>query len=273
MPVPNPQESESGPGGTLVNPAEYGDTYILGYWWSDADWRWWPYYLGEAREATGNPDLSRNDAMDWAQANGLNLRMSIPKTGPNQRPNEDEYGDYIYAESGRSPARSRGGGGRGSAAAVYRAPDEAALREQLKTYVVAVTGTLSKGVLDKAVAAYLAADRQDFDAAVSGGAEVDPFTAAKQVVRSSAEYKDVHQQRPESVDELDWVTDRQAKLRQLGLSGSRAESLGVAQARMGANDQALLQAGEMQFSTDTGRLLESQKQKIKQSARAVVGLV
>ena len=164
-----------------------------------------------------------------------------------------------------------GGGGRGSIGPTYVEPDRDSVREQVRAYVGATPGRANKDRVESATDAYMQGSRSAFDQRETK--QVDPWNAVQKLVRSSTEYQDIHQQRPESVDELDWVVDRQEKLRQIGLSAMSAENLGVEQARMGANDQALIQAAEMQFSTDTGRLLDTQKQKIKQSARAVMGLV
>lgn len=159
----------------------------------------------------------------------------------------------------------------GGAAPVYQAPDRAAVEDYAKSYVVAVTGTVDKTILEKAVDAYMAADKSNFGR--KGGSEKDPITAMKNTVRGTASYRDIHTLRPESVDEMEWVTGRQAKLRQLGVSSQRSEQLGVAQARVGSNDEALLAAGEMQFNSDTGRLLAEQRNKLQAAGRAAMGLI
>lgn len=172
-------------------------------------------------------------------------------------------------------ARGGRGGGRGGLAPVYESPNRQALEQTIKSYLVAVTGTNRPELLRQAVDAYLANDRKEFDRQVAGtgGEQIDPMQAVYGVIRGSNEYKVIHELRPDSVDELDWVTSRQGKLRQIGLSANQSERLGIMQAQVGSNDDAIVDAAEMQFNTDTGRLLRSQRESLKQSARAVVGLV
>ena len=286
MPIPTDEIFGSPSSSTTGN-------YILGFWWSNADWQWWPYYLGEARESTGNPDLTVEEAKMWAETNGFNLRLSIPAGGGppgEQGPGNPYDPDSIsYDSSGRQPAgggSGRGGGGaREYVAPNYNVPPEATIRDQAKAYAIAVSGYADENLINEMVSAYMKADRANFDAQVAADKQrtmegvasdvvtVDAWEEAKSIVRNSSAYQTVHDLRPDSVDELEWVGSRQAKLRQLGLSAERAERLGIKQAQAGANDEALRDAGEMQFTADTGRLLRSQRESLKQSANAVLGLV
>ena len=256
---------------TIPEDGKSGDigNRIIGFWWSDADFQWWPYYLWEAREATGQPDLSPEQAFDYATANGFPLRRSIP-LGKGRPDNED----YTQPGSGR-PAPSgggRGGGGGGGAIGpVYVAPDEGAVREQIKAYVVATTGTLNDGIIDAALKSYVSEFRRGFD--LRDSEEVDPWVAVRDIVRKSDAYKSLHELRPESVDEMDWVTGRQGKLRQLGLSAQRAEEVGIELSAAGATDQDLALGGTIASSVGTGRQLETMRNKIKNAAMAAGGVV
>ena len=204
------------------------------------------------------PNLTVADARTWGSGRLQNSynRVILP----------DLYGG----------GSSGGGGGRAAAPApVYVGPDEAAVRDQVKAYVVATTGTARPDLIDRATSALLAADKTNFDRQVAGtaGNQIDPAQAMKDVVRSSAEYETIHSLRPDSVDEMEWVVGRQQALRQIGLSSQRAETLGIKQAQVDANNEALVDAAEMQFNADTGRLLRSQRERLKQSAVAAVSLV
>lgn len=182
----------------------------------------------------------------------------------------------------------RGGGGRSGPTYVapnYQVPDRAALREQIKAYVVAVTGKAHDSLIDAATDTYLEANREAFDAAVSADrtrtlsgtpsdvAQIDPWQRAVQHVRDTALYKTIHGLRPDSVDEMEWVTSRQAKLEQLGLSAQRASTLGVKQAQAGSTDRGLVGAAERQYNTDRGLILTSQRNKIKNAAVGALRLV
>ena len=182
-------------------------------------------------------------------------------------------GGAIPTDFGLDIAGGGGGGGRrgggGAAAAVYAAPDRASVEENMRAYVIAVTGEQDQNIVKGAADAWLAADRANFNSA----SPTDPNVAAKSYVRGTAKYKDLHQLRDPSEDELDWVTSRQGKLRSLGLSSSRAAALGVQQARVGSDDAALQRAAEVTEVADTGRLLDSQRERLKAKGRAALGLI
>ena len=79
--------------------------------------------------------------------------------------------------------------------------------------------------------------------------------------------------RPDSVDEMDWVVDRQAALRQIGLSGRRAEEVGIEMAAAGATTEALVLGGSIAQQVGTGRQLQVMRDKLKRSAGAALGVV
>lgn len=181
-----------------------------------------------------------------------------------------EYGDELYAHAqyGIDMAavyaqRGRGSGRRGAQGPVYVAPDPAAVEEFAKLYVVATTGTLHQNVVDGAAKAFIDATRRAFD---NPEQEVDPSMAMKEFVRGTGEYKHVHELRPESVDEMQWVTSRQAQLRQLGLNSELAEKVGVNVSAVGAATPDVQTAGERAQIGATGRMLQTQRNRIKQRA-------
>ncbi len=168
------------------------------------------------------------------------------------------------------PGSGGGGGGFGSIGAVYQAPDEDAVKEALQGFQVAVTGQLEDELLDQAVAEYLTTHKQDFD---DPNAQHDPFQAAKKIIRGSASYKDIHKLRPESENELAWVTTQQGRLRTLGLTSNQSEQLGIKLARVGASQEAAQDAGQTAFFKNTGRVAKDQRDSLKASARSVLGLL
>ena len=202
-------------------------------------------------------------SMGWAPS-GLTLRQYSSGGWANRI--QRAYYDWSLNPTGG------GGGGRGVAGPTYQAPDSATVRENMKAYVVAVTGTADKDLIERATNEYLAKDKARFQAS-DAPQDIDPLQAAYGVVRNSAQYKTIHTLRPDSVDEMEWVVDRQAKLRQLGLSGQSAERLGIKQAQAGATDEALVAAAGMQFNADTGRLLAVQRDGLKRSASAALRLI
>lgn len=167
--------------------------------------------------------------------------------------------------------RGRGRRGGGGAGPKYVKPDEDQVRDYVKNYVVAVTGTLHEDIIEQGVKEFMRADKEGFRKRETE--QVDPMTAVKKLVRGTSAYKAVNDLRPESVDEMQWVTGMQGKLRGLGISAASAEDLGIAQAGVGASDDSLRQAGEMRQLGNTGRLLQSQRAGLQRSATAVARLV
>jgi len=265
--MPTPREIAEGRGGGTVLPGAgpEPDNRILGFWWSDADWRWWPYYLGEARESTGNGSLGSAEAKLWADANGFTLSPSVSRG--KERPTNDSF---IYSDTGRA-APTSGSGRSGGASAAYVPQDPARVKDQVRSYVVAVTGTNNDEVVAAGIKAWDAADRAGFDKRDSQG--VDPWEAVKAAVRESEAYKTVNALRPDSVDEMDWVTSRQALLRNLGVSAQRAEEVGIETSAAGASGEAVAMAGTVAQSIGAGRQLEFMRDRIKSSARAALGVV
>ena len=188
-----------------------------------------------------------------------------------------EGGLYDYSEAvkeygagftmGSSGSSRYGSGAQGP---VYVAPDRTQIEDMVKSYVVATTGTLHPDILDQATDAWLAAARANFD---NPEQSIDPTTAMKEVVRGTDIYKHVHQVRPESVDEMQWVTGRQGQLRQLGLDATLAERVGIDMSEVGGSTTATQRGGEMAQVGATGRLLGSQRERLKAKVSAALRLV
>ena len=162
-----------------------------------------------------------------------------------------------------------GGGGGGGRAAVPR-PDRRAIRDQVKSYVVATTGTVNNDLIDAGVAKYFA----EFAKMVkTKKTQIDPWQGVFATVRSSQPYKLVHHLRPESVDEMEWVTSRQQKLQSIGISAERAEGLGITAAQGGASDEGLAMIGDVAQSRNTARHTNIHRERLKAAGRAAGGLV
>lgn len=207
---------------------------------------------------TFDPSMTIDEWYDgYAQRWGMDI---------NEQGQQTTFGDT------GSGSGSRGGrGGSGAADATYIAPPANTVREQIRNYVIATTGTANQSIIDQGVAAYMAKDREAFDKRESES--VDPWQFAKETVRGTKDYKAIHEGRPDSVDEMDWVTSRQAKLRQIGISDARAEQLGVNAAIAGSTDEALVGQAKAAQVADTGRLLQQHRDSLRQSAVAAAGLI
>lgn len=250
------------------------DDAIVTFWWSEPDWRWYRVTLGEIREESGDPNMDIGAAREYYEANWeMPIKLSPPAGGT--RPGDEDEGLRSFTSLREAPGSGRGSGRSGAAARVYVAPNRDELEEQLKSYVVATTGKNDPAVLKRAVDAYMKADKAAWDLQVSGkgGEQPSPFMAAKEVVRGTDAYKTIHYLRPDSVDEMDWVTGTQGKLRQLGLSASRAEELGIAQAKGGSTDEELMRSAETDKLTRNKVMADSQRRRIQDAARSVVSMI
>ena len=166
-------------------------------------------------------------------------------------------------------AQASGGGG-GARGPTYQRPDEAAVRDGIKAFQVAVTGSLDDALLDQSTDTYMASHRKNFD---NPGQEFNPIQAAQDVIRNSSTYKDIHSLRPESSDEMAWVTSQQGRLRMVGLSAEQSETLGISLARVGSSAEATESAGERAFFGATGRVAKEQRESLKRTASTVMGLL
>lgn len=183
--------------------------------------------------------------------------------------NQDDVGktqDEIFGFGDPDP----GGAGTGLRGPVYVAPDEAAVFEFLESFVVATTGMMDDELTQQAVDQYLKIHKINFD---DKGQEHDASLAARNVIRGSSAYKDIHELRPESSNEMQWVTSQQGLLRQLGVSAQESEELGIKLARLGATTAANKSAGERTFFSSSGRIADDQRNRLKKSATDVLGLL
>ncbi len=158
-------------------------------------------------------------------------------------------------------------GGGGGAAPTYQAPDIDFIRENMKAYVVATTGKAHDDLIEAATNEYLRKDKARWQASEAGAAaDIDPFLAAKGIVRNSKQYKFSQDSRPDSVDEMEWVVDRQRLLRDMGLNAQTAEDLGIVAARGSATAEGLAGAANVAQIADSGRLLRQHREELKSKA-------
>jgi len=162
--------------------------------------------------------------------------------------------------SGGSGGRSGGGGG-GAVGPVYVKPDERVIREAVKGTLAALAGTVDPGQLDKLTKLYM--DEHARSWAVRETEQIDPMESVKASIRSTSEYKAIHQLRPESTDEYDWITTRQGALTRAGVTAITAEQLGVAQATAGSSTQETVTAGNISTFNQSGQQLDELKNRIR----------
>jgi hypothetical protein len=129
--------------------------------------------------------------------------------------------------SGSGSGRGRSGGGGGGP--VYVAPDRRVVEEFVKDKMIVLTGK-NQPEFKKVVDDYMRDHKK-----MAEGASVDPKATVMEGIRGLDEYKRIHKMRQESQDESTWISVRQQRLEQLGLSGANAASRAQAFAAGGVN--------------------------------------
>ena len=240
------------------------------------------YTRPQSSLSPGQRDLPGDTLLFWTDINGRNYnttyRAAIARgwMPPDLTQSQFDYygglGEEAYIREQENSILGVGGsGGGGAASAAFAPQDERTVREQVKAYVIATTGTANEAIIKAGIDAFQEADEVGFN--VRKTKRVDPWNAVQEVVRASTAYKTANTLRPDSVDEMDWVADRQAALRQIGLSGQRAEEVGIELSAAGATNESLVLGGSIAQQVGTGRQLQIMRDKLKRSASAALGVV
>ena len=164
-----------------------------------------------------------------------------------------------------------GGGGGGRAAPQYVRADQLLVEEVVKGYVVATTGKIHQDLIDAGIETFNEAHRRGFD--VRETQEVDPMMAVKEMVRGDKRYSGPHQLRPESVDELEWIGQRQRALSAFGVAAGKEEQLGIDLATIGAGGTGVRGVAESQIFADSGRLAKTQRDALVSRASVAMRLI
>jgi hypothetical protein len=164
-----------------------------------------------------------------------------------------------------------GGGGGGRGAPQYVRADQLLVEEVVKGYVVATTGKIHQDLIDQGIATFNEKHRLGWDLRESQ--EVDPMAAVKDQVRADRRYTGPHTLRPESVDELEWIGQRQRALSAFGVASGKEEQLGIDLATMGAGGSGVRGVAESQIFADSGRLAKSQRDQLVSRASVAMRLI
>jgi hypothetical protein len=143
--------------------------------------------------------------------------------------------------------------------------------EVVKGYVVATTGKIHQDLIDQGIATFNEKHRLGWDLRESQ--EVDPMAAVKDMVRADKRYTGPHTLRPESVDELEWIGQRQRALSAFGVAAGKEEQLGIDLATMGAGGSGVRGVAESQMFADSGRLAKSQRDQLVSRASVAMRLI
>lgn len=131
-------------------------------------------------------------------------------------------------EGGEPEFDLTGSRGAGFAGPVYRAPDRRVVEDFVKGGLVSLVGQLFDVTrINDLVNLYLRDHRRNFD---SIDTEIDPSQSVIRAIRQSAEYKTIHQNRPDTEDERTWISDRLSAAAQGGLTVGQQQDFAIAQA-------------------------------------------
>ena len=169
------------------------------------------------------------------------------------------------------PDISGGGYGSGRAAPQYVRADQLLVEEVVKGYVVATTGKIHQDLIDQGIAVFNEKHRLGWD--VRETQEVDPMMAVKEMVRADKRYTGPHTLRPETVDELEWIGQRQRALSAYGVAAGAEEQLGIDLATIGAGGTGVRGVAESQIFADSGRLAKSQRDSLVSRASVAMRLI
>ncbi len=168
---------------------------------------------------------------------------------------------------------SGGGGGRGGGASgpTYVKPDERLVRDAVEARLVALTGVNDKAQIDNLVDTYMSEHKRAFDKRETE--QIDPMRTVTGKIEGMAEYKAVHQLRPDSEDPMQWIATRQGALLRAGVSVQRSNDQAIQQATIAATADDAARAGEFNTFNATGRLLPGFFQNVQNSARSALQLL
>lgn len=178
--------------------------------------------------------------------------------------------DYV-ANQPRLPDISGAGYGSGRTAPTYVRMDQLLVEEVVKGYVVATTGKIHQDLIDRGIDVFNEKHRLGFD--LRETQEVDPMMAVKEMVRTDKRYTGPHTLRPESVDEMEWIGQRQRALSAFGVAAGKEEELGIQLATIGAGGTGVRGVAESQIFADTGRLAKSQRDQLVSRASVAMRLI
>ncbi|KKK63211.1 hypothetical protein LCGC14_2996550, partial [marine sediment metagenome] len=212
-------------------------------YWSNMTSRpelWWNIQFGDPDEQGFRSKLitplrmSNTNLEQGTQAKGFSDQQigwlaEKLNSGPEQlvAPGEDEL---LWGQPG-----GPGGGGGGAGGPKYVGPMREVIEDTVKSMLTALTGDEAENLVQKYSDMYGKAHRQQWDVARKGGTDVDPNQVVLEAIRGQEDYQRIHTLRSESESETRWISDRVARLTQLGVTSQDADDRAVWLAQTGTN--------------------------------------
>jgi len=153
-------------------------------------------------------------------------------------------------------------GDEGGGGPVYQGPDPNLVRDNARATLVAMVGRDNDVRVEELTNIYLNSDRQRFD-----GKSVDPAQAVKDRIRTYSDYKRIHELRPDSVDDMQWIGQQLQGLTSVGVSQSVIDERAILQAQIGVAPARAGEAGQLAEFRRTGRPLPAFFSSIQNAAQ------
>lgn len=201
------------------------------------------------------PNMSETSARILAQRGGA---FAIQPAVTEGEIAQDDFSDLFAPSFG-------GGGGGGFAGPVYRRPDERVVRDFVKGTLVSLVGEVPEHLVGPAVETFMRDHRADFD---NPEQEIDPSQSVVELIRGTEEYQTIHELRPESVDEREWISSRAREAQRGGLDTGEVEQFAIEQATVGGDLPDVAEAAavrQFQRSSQAPALLDNQFRQVAQA--------
>ena len=212
-------------------------------------------------DANGNPVSG-----DWGLGSAINDLVAEGRTGLAESLLEAEMGMTVFPNeemtapqfAGTAPPqfnydpKPTGGPNYGSvpSAPVYAPPDRREVRDEVRGIMAALVGFADKPRLEGLTDVYMASHKKSWENPELG---LSPSADVYERIRQSSDYQRIHELRPDTVEEADWVSQRVYLGEQNGLSATRAQRFGVQQATAGAAITDIADAASVQNFALTGQ--------------------
>lgn len=128
-----------------------------------------------------------------------------------------------------------GGGSSGRQGPVYVSPDRKVVEDTVKAMLTSLTGDEPEEKIQEYADVFLAAHKNSWQIAQTGGELQDPNQAVLEKIRQQEDYIRIHTNRSETDSETRWISDRVGRLNQLGMDSVDADERGVWLAQAGTN--------------------------------------
>jgi hypothetical protein len=130
----------------------------------------------------------------------------------------------------------RGGGGGGP---TYNAPERRTVEDAVSARLKLLVGAANESRVNWLTDMYMQDHRASWDSQVAGTGVIDPLQTVKEEIRKLPDYMEIHQNRPEDMDEDGWLAQHIADLRVQGLQFDAARERGIKMATVGATGSSV----------------------------------